>query len=147
MTVELAPEAREDDRELLIAMAKAFDAAWDRRDTDAFLTHFTPDADFGGVGGPIARGLDALRQHFEAFFPTLPPGLRHVTRPLVFRFPTDEIAVVDVEVDMVQAEDDGTETYLYTFPAVCVGQRMAPGTEPGCWRVSMIRTGPAPNDA
>ena len=56
MTVELAPEAREDDRELLIAMAKAFDAAWDRRDTDAFLTHFTPDADFGGVGGPIARG-------------------------------------------------------------------------------------------
>ena len=80
------------------------------------------------------------RQHFEVeFFPTLPPGLRHLTRPLAFRFPTADIAIIDVEVDMVQTQDDGTDIFLYSFPAVSVAQRVAADGTPSRWCVSAIR--------
>jgi ketosteroid isomerase-like protein len=50
-------------------------SAWEaecRRDLDALLTHFHPDATFHPAGGPAQRGHTAIREMTEDFYRAFP---------------------------------------------------------------------------
>ena len=98
------------DRKAILAVVQALDAAWNARDAARFSAVFSADGSFGFPFEGIAlRGRNEIREHYAKLFPTLPPGLRHVTTIGDFEIIDSSLVTVDFEVDILPA-DSGTGT-------------------------------------
>lgn len=100
-----APRTPPPDREAILAVVEELDAAWNARDAARFSAVFSEDGSFGfPFEGTALRGREEIRKHYVKLFPTLPPGLRHVTTIGDFEILDPSLVAVDFEVDIMSAD-------------------------------------------
>lgn len=95
-------------KDLSIQLAAKIDTAWNNRDADSLASLFHTDADFQFYNGLMLRGQKLIRRFYSrSIFPSLPEGLRHLTKSTRIRLLTESVAIGDTKVDLIdEAEDD-----------------------------------------
>ena len=96
--------------DLSIQLASKFDTAWNNRDADSLASLFHIDADFQFYNGLLLRGQKLIKRFYSrSIFPSLPEGLRHLTRSARIRLLTETVAIGDAKVDLVDESEDDEE--------------------------------------
>lgn len=134
-----AAPPRADERESLLAVAAATDAAWSAGDSIGIADAYTPDATFVlGAEREIA-GRDAIRAWFREYFADRPAGQRLVTHVERINMLQPGLALVDGRVRVEQREPDGSWVAVreYVNYSVLVRDRDR-------WRLHEVRAVQAP---
>lgn len=126
------------DREQLLAIAVAGDAAWNARSADGLAATFTADGQNTILGTPLdLRGRDAIRSYFATSLPKTDPALRH-------RTVVDELTPIGANVVIAggrvwieRLNADGTLTPVKRFTITSALVR-----ENGAWRIRVNRVHP-----
>lgn len=118
------------------AFWKALDARWNERDAARFSDLFTEDVSFEFVDrGESLDSRTAVREYFEARFPTFAPELRHRTSVRDVRSLAPDVIAVDGSVEILRAPSSEAAPELFrTFAIFAVMLR-----EPEGWKVRVIR--------
>jgi uncharacterized protein (TIGR02246 family) len=91
-------------------MVEDFDRAWNERDPRALAELFVEDADFQFHNGLLVRGRKRIQRYYaEKVFPSLPVGMKHITRSARVRVITDGVIIGDGKVDLVDENETGPE--------------------------------------
>jgi uncharacterized protein (TIGR02246 family) len=115
-------------------VVEQLDAAYDRRDADAFCAFFLPDADFQWHTGEVMKDREAIRQHFAQAFKVMPADYRHITDLTRIRFLAPDIGIGDGIVLIARAGAADNERQVMKVLMTGVAKK-----ENGQWRIAAIR--------
>jgi uncharacterized protein (TIGR02246 family) len=113
---------------------KNLDAAYDRRDVEAFSGLFLEDADFQWPNGALLRGREEIRQYFAKSFATMPADWRHITTFARIRFLGPDVAIGDGTLVIARAGAAENEKPYMKVLLTSVGKK-----EGGRWRIAAVR--------
>ena len=124
----------EEDRQSVLQLATELDRRWNERNPKAFAELFTPDADFRFHTGIWIAGKDAIEKFWrDQVFVGLPPSFRHEVTIKHVRFVTDNIAIGDGTIRIVETIEGQERVHLDT-EAIAVGAK-----KDGHWYLSAVR--------
>ena len=110
------------------------DAAYDRRDAEAFSELFVEDADFQWPSGALLRDREEIRQHFAKSFATMRADYRHITTFARIRFLGPDVAIGDGTVVIARVGATENEKPYMKVLLTCIGKK-----ERGGWRIAAAR--------
>ncbi len=110
------------------------DAAYDRRDAEAFSSLFLEDGDFQWPTGALLRDREEIRQYFAKSFASMPVDYRHITTFTRIRFLGPDVAIGDGTVVIARAGAAENEKPYMKVLLTCVGKK-----ERGQWRIAAAR--------
>jgi uncharacterized protein (TIGR02246 family) len=125
---------QEQDKQSVLQLPVELDRRWNERDAGAFAELFTPDGDFRFHTGTWIVGKDSIEKFWrEQVFAGLPPGFRHVITTKRVRFITDDIAIGDGTVRIVDTLE-GQERVHLDAEVTAIGVK-----KDGRWYFSAVR--------
>ncbi len=125
---------QEEDKQSVLQLATEIDRRWNERDAKAFADLFDEEADFRFHTGSWIRGKAAIEDFWKSqVFPGLPEGMRHTHIPKRVRFITDNVAIGDGTLRIVNIIAGEEQVHLETEASLLVVKKNAR------WYVSAIR--------
>jgi len=127
---------QEQDKESMIHLLGETDTTWNNRDAKAFAALFEVRADFQFHTGLRIQGKDAIEKFWgEEVFPGMSEGLRHIGTLKRIRFISDNVAICDGELKIIElsVEQEQQQVHLETQVTVVVVKQSAH------WYISAIR--------
>ena len=120
-------------RATIIAMAKAYDSAWNRGDVEKLLSFFVSDAVIINPKGEVTKSMAEFGKVITELFGGSFKGSIHKTKIIHIHFPKNDVAVVDGEakLTMKKLEKGNVLTHRYTDVMIKNGER---------WLISDTRT-------
>ncbi len=124
----------EEDKQSVLQLATELDKRWNERNARAFADLFTPDGDFRFHTGIWIVGKDAIEKFWrDQVFAGRPPGFRHEVTIKRVRFVTENTAIGDGNVRVVETIE-GQECVHLDTEATAVGAK-----KDGRWYFSAVR--------
>jgi uncharacterized protein (TIGR02246 family) len=124
----------EEDKQSVLQLAAELDRRWNEHNARAFAELFTPDGDFRFHTGIWIVGKDAIEKFWhDQVFAGLPLGFRHEVTIKRVRFVTDNIAIGDGTIRIVEKTEGQERVHLDT-EATAVGAK-----KDGRWYFSAVR--------
>ena len=124
----------EEDKQSVLQLAAELDRRWNERNAKAFAELFTPDGDFRFHTGIWIVGKDAIEKFWhDQVFAGLPLGFRHEVIIKRVRFLTDNIAIGDGTIRIVEKIEGQERVHLNT-EATAVGAK-----KDGRWYFCAVR--------
>jgi len=114
--------------------AAELDAAYNRRDAEAFSKIFLEDADFQWHSGALLKNRKEIDEHFANAFKVMPADYRHITTFQRLRFLSPDIAIGDGTVVIAHAGVAEDEKPYFSFLFTIVGQKVK-----GQWKLAAVR--------
>jgi uncharacterized protein (TIGR02246 family) len=124
----------EEDKQSVLQLATELDMRWNERNARAFADLFTPDGDFRFHTGIWIVGKDAIEKFWhDQVFAGLPPSFRHEVTIKRVRFVTDNTAIGDGTIRIVEMIEGQERVHLDT-QATAFGAK-----KDGRWYFSAVR--------
>ena len=125
---------QEEDKQSVLQLAKELDRRWNERDARAFADLFEIDGDFRFHTGTWIKGRGSIENFWRGeVFPGLPEGMRHVIITKRVRFVTDNVAIGDGTLRLVNLIEGQERVHLETEGTVLAVKKNAR------WCISAIR--------
>jgi uncharacterized protein (TIGR02246 family) len=125
---------QEEDKQYVLQLAKELDRRWNERDARAFADLFEIDGDFRFHTGTWIKGRGPIEDFWRGeVFPGLPEGMRHVIITKRVRFVTDNVAIGDGTLRLVDLMEGQERVHLETEGTVLAVKKNA------CWYISAVR--------
>ena len=120
-------------RATIIAMAKAYDSAWNNSDVEKLLSFFVSDAVIVNPKGEVTKSVEEFGKDVTELFIGSFKGSIHKTKIIRIHFPKNDVAVVDGEAKLTikKLEEDYLLTHRYTDVMIKNGNK---------WLISDTRT-------
>lgn len=115
--------AGRDDREGVLAVEAAYDAAWNAGDVDALADCFAEDAVLVNPRGQVTAGRPEIRERLGEFLRGEARGSRHTSRATRVPFVAPDVAIVDGEALITGAAPFGAIEHRFTDVIVRAGDR------------------------
>jgi uncharacterized protein (TIGR02246 family) len=124
----------DEDKQSVLQLAIELDRRWNARNAEAFADLFTPDGDFRFHTGIWIVGKRSIEEFWrDQVFTGLAQGVRHEVTAKRVRFITDNVAIGDGAIRIVDLIDEQERVYLATeVTAVAV-------KKDGRWLFSAVR--------
>lgn len=104
---------QEEDKKSVLQLTVELDEAWNNRDAQAFAALFDEDADFRFHTGEWIQGKDAIESFWgEEVLNQVSEEMRHKVSPHRIRFITDEIALGDGTVRVLERLEEEERVHL-----------------------------------
>jgi uncharacterized protein (TIGR02246 family) len=105
----------EEDKHSVLQLATELDRRWNERDARAFADLFEPYGDFRFHTGTWIVGKRSIEEFWQSqVFPGLTEGIRHVVTAKRIRFVTDNVAIGDGTVRVVDLMEGQERVHLET---------------------------------
>lgn len=125
---------QEEDKQSVLRLATELDRRWNEHDARAFADLFEIDGDFRFHTGSWIRGKASIEDFWRAeVFPGLPEGMRHVVITKRVRFVTDNVAIGDGTLRLVDLMEGQERVHLETEGTLLAVKKNAR------WYISAIR--------
>ena len=125
---------QEEDRQSVLQLATELDRRWNQRDARAFADLFETDGDFRFHTGTWIKGKGSIEDFWRGeVFPGLPEGMRHVVITKRVRFVTDNIAIGDGTLRLVDVGEGQERVHLETEGTLIAVKKNAR------WYISAVR--------
>ena len=125
---------QEADRQSVLQLATELDKRWNQRDARAFADLFETDGDFRFHTGTWIKGRGCIEDFWrDMVFPGLPEGMRHVVTTKRVRFVTDNVAIGDGTLRLVDLTEGQERVHLETEGTVLAVKKNAR------WFISAVR--------
>jgi len=125
---------QEEDKQSVLQLATELDRRWNERDARAFADLFEIDGDFRFHTGAWIKGRDSIEAFWRGeVFPRLPEGMRHMVITKRVRFITDNIAIGDGTLRLVDVGDGQERVHLETEGTLIAAKKNAR------WYISAVR--------
>ncbi|MBN2260672.1 MAG: nuclear transport factor 2 family protein [Clostridiales bacterium] len=123
----------ENSRAIIIALAKAYDSAWNRGDVEKLLSFFVSDMIIIKPKGEVTKNMAEFGKGITDLFGGFLKDSIHKTKIIHIHVPKNDVAVVDGEVQLTtkKLEEGNVLTHRYTDVMIKNGDR---------WLISDIRT-------
>ena len=121
------------DEATIIAIAEAYDSAWNRDEVEKLLSFFVSDAVVVNPRGEVTKSMVEFEKVITELFGGSFKGSIHKTKIIRIHFPKNDVAVVDGEtkLTMKKLEEGNMLTHRYTDVMIKIGDR---------WLISDTRT-------
>jgi len=128
------PGIPQEDKGAVLQLPAELDRTWNERDAQAFAALFDEDGDFRFHTGLWIQGREAIERFWgEEVFPTLPEGMRHIVTPRRVRFVTDDVAIGEGTLRLVEHVEGQERVHLETEGTMLAVKREVH------WHISAIR--------
>ena len=125
---------KEEDKQSVLQLATELDRRWNQRDARAFADLFETDGDFRFHTGTWIKGKASIEDFWRRqVFPGLPEGMRHVVVTKCVRFVTDNVAIGDGTLRLVDVVEERERVHLETEGTLLAVKKNAR------WYISGIR--------
>jgi uncharacterized protein (TIGR02246 family) len=125
---------QEQDKRSVLQLATELDRRWNERDAGAFADLFETDGDFRFHTGTWIKGKASIEDFWRRqVFPGLPEGMRHVVVTKRVRFVTDNVAIGDGTLRLVDVGEGQERVHLETEGTLLAVKKNAR------WYISAIR--------
>ena len=125
---------QEADRQSVLQLVTELDRRWNQRDARAFADLFETDGDFRFHTGTWIKGRVCIEDFWrDMVFPELPEGMRHVVTTKRVRFVTDNVAIGDGTLRLVDITEGQERVHLETEGTLLAVKKNAR------WYISAIR--------
>lgn len=125
---------QEQDKRSVLQLATELDRRWNERDAGAFADLFETDGDFRFHTGVWIKGKASIEDFWRRqVFPGLPGGMRHVVVTKRVRFVTDNVAIGDGTLRLVDVGEGQERVHLETEGTLLAVKKNAR------WYISAIR--------
>ena len=132
--VSNGPSISQEDKGAVLQLPAELDRTWNERNAPAFVALFDEDGDFRFHTGQWIKGRKAIEQFWrEEVFSTLPEGMRHIVTPWQVRFVTDDVAIGEGTLRLVEHVEGQERVHLETEGTLLAVKRDVH------WRISAIR--------
>jgi len=113
------------DEATIIAIAKAYDSAWNRGEVEKLLSFFVSDAIVVNPRGEVTKSMAEFEKVITELFGGSFKGSIHKTKIIRIHFPKNDVAVVDGEANltMKKLEEGNVLTHRYTDVMIKNGDR------------------------
>ena len=121
------------DEATIIAIAEAYDSAWNRGEVEKLLSFFVSDAIVVNPRGEVTKSMVEFEKVITELFGGSFKGSIHKTKIIRIHFPKNDVAVVDGETKLTikKLEKGNVLTHRYTDVMIKNGDR---------WLISDTRT-------
>lgn len=117
---------QEQDKQAVVHLATELDGCWNKHDAGAFADLFETEADFRWHTGSWVRGKAAIEDFWRTqVFPGLPESMRHVVVTRRIRFVTENVAIGDGTIRVVDIGEGQERVHLETECTVLVVKKDA----------------------
>jgi uncharacterized protein (TIGR02246 family) len=124
----------EEDKRSVLQLATELDRRWNQRDAVAFAELFAIDGDFRFHTGAWIKGKASIEAFWKGeVFPGLPEGMRHVVITKRVRFITDNVAIGDGTLRLIDVSEGQERVHLETEGTLIAVKKNAR------WCISAIR--------
>ena len=124
----------EEDKQSVLQLAMELDRRWNQRDAGACADLFEIDGDFRFHTGAWIKGKASIEAFWRGeVFPGVPEGMRHVVITKRVRFLTDNVAIGDGTLRLVDVSEGQEQIHLETEGTVLAVKKNAR------WYISAIR--------
>ena len=124
----------EQDKQSVLQLATELDRRWNERDAGAFADLFETDGDFRFHTGDWIKGKASIEDFWrQQVFPGLPEGMRHVLVARRVRFVTDNVAIGDGTLRLVDVGEGQERVHLENEGTLIAVKKNAR------WYISAIR--------
>ena len=124
----------EQDVQSVLQLVKELDRTWNERDAEAFADLFEPQGDFRFHTGTWIEGKASIQDFWgQRVFPGLSEGMRHVAIARRVRFITENVAIGDGTLRIVDVGEGQERVHLETEATLLAVKKDAR------WVVSAIR--------
>jgi len=124
----------EEDKQSVLQLATEIDRRWNERDARAFADLFEIDGDFRFHTGTWIKGKGSIEDFWRGeVFPGLPEGMRHVVIIKCVRFVTDNVAIGDGTLRLVNLIEGQERVHLETEGTLLAIKKNAR------WLISAVR--------
>jgi uncharacterized protein (TIGR02246 family) len=125
---------QEEDKQSILQLATELDRRWNQRDARGFADLFEPDGDFRFETGFWIRGKRSIEDFWGGeVFPGVTEGMRHIVIAKRIRFVTDNVAIGDGIIRIVDLMEGQERVHLETEATVLVVKK------DGRWYISAVR--------
>ena len=125
---------QEEDRQSVLQLATELDRRWNERDSRAFADLFEIDGDFRFHTGTWIKGRGSIEDFWRGqAFPGLPEGMRHVVITKRVRFVTNNVAIGDGTLRLVDVGEGQERVHLETEGTLIAIKK------DGRWYISAVR--------
>lgn len=125
---------QEEDKQSVLQLARELDRRWNDRDAEAFADLFELNSDFRFQTGSWIVGKRSIEEFWRnQVFPGLAEGTRHVVTPKRVRFVTDNVAIGDGTIRVIDLTEGQERVQLTTEVTVLVVKK------DGRWYISAAR--------
>jgi len=125
---------QEEDKRSVLQLATELDRRWNQRDAVAFADLFAIDGDFRFQTGAWIKGKASIEAFWKGeVFPGLPEGMCHVVITKRVRFVTDNVAIGDGTLRLVNLIEGQERVHLETEGTLLAVKKNAR------WYISAIR--------
>jgi uncharacterized protein (TIGR02246 family) len=125
---------QEEDKQSVLQLAKELDRRWNARDAGSFADLFEPYSDFRFHTGSWIVGKKSIEEFWRnQVFPGLAEGVRHVVTAKRVRFVTDNVAIGDGNIRVIELIEGQEREHLATEVTVLVVKKG------GRWCISAVR--------
>jgi uncharacterized protein (TIGR02246 family) len=125
---------QEEDKQSVLQLARELDRRWNERNAGAFADLFEPYSDFRFHTGFFIVGKKSIEEFWRTqVFPGLAEGVRHVVTARRVRFVTDNVAIGDGNIRVIELMEGQEQEHLATEVTVLVVKKA------GCWYISAAR--------
>jgi uncharacterized protein (TIGR02246 family) len=125
---------KEEDMQSVLQLAKELDRSWDERDAKAFADLFEIYGDFRFHTGSWIVGKESVQDFWGSkVFPGLSEGIRHVTTTKRVRFITENVAIGDGTLRLVDFTGGQERVHLEAEGTLVAVKK------DGHWYISAIR--------
>jgi len=129
-----SPNIHEEDKQSVLQLAAEIDRRWNERDARAFADLFEIDGDFRFHTGTWIKGKRSIEDFWRGeVFPGLPEGMRHVVIIKRVRFVTDNVAIGDGILRLVNLIEGQERVHLETEGTLLAIKKNAR------WLISAVR--------
>ena len=117
---------QEQDKQAVLQLATELDRCWNKRDAGAFSDLFETDGDFRWHTGSWVKGKAAIEDFWgQQVFPGIPESVRHEVVAKCIRFVTENVAIGDGIIRVVDTGGGQERVHLETECTVLVVKRNA----------------------
>jgi uncharacterized protein (TIGR02246 family) len=125
---------QQEDKRAVLQIPIDLDRAWNRRDPEAYAALFDEDADFRFHDGLWIQGRNAIKAFWgERVFPGSSAGMRHIVTSNRLRFITEDVAIGEGVVRIVDRSGEQEVVHLDTQGTLLAVKRA------GQWLISAVR--------
>ena len=125
---------QEEDRQAVLHLATELDKRWNERDARGFADLFENHGDFRFHTGSWIMGKESIQDFWgREVFPGLTEGIRHVVTTKRVRFITDNVAIGDGTLRLVDLMEGQERVHLETEGTLVAVKK------DGRWYISAVR--------